>query len=129
VAGLNITVTEIDVQTVGMDITAEGDIIDIGCARLCQPESLSSAHRMNQGPVGPVDYDFHMPPLFQRSFFPAWRSSRPAGQVTVHAIVCDEAGQRIPVSLSVTSAGGTHRPGCPRQGMTGSTGAGNSNTQ
>jgi hypothetical protein len=30
VAGLNITVTEIDVQTVGMDITVEGDNIDVG---------------------------------------------------------------------------------------------------
>jgi len=30
VAGVNITVTEIDVQTVGMDITVEGDNIDIG---------------------------------------------------------------------------------------------------
>lgn len=29
VAGLNITVTEIDVQTVGMDITVEGDNIDM----------------------------------------------------------------------------------------------------
>jgi hypothetical protein len=28
VAGLNITVTEIDVQTVGMDVTVEGDNID-----------------------------------------------------------------------------------------------------
>jgi len=30
VAGLNITVTEIDVQTVGMDVTVEGDNIDLG---------------------------------------------------------------------------------------------------
>ena len=30
VAGLNITVTEIDVQTVGMDITVEGGNIDVG---------------------------------------------------------------------------------------------------
>jgi len=30
VAGLNITVTEIDVQTVGMDITVEGDHLDMG---------------------------------------------------------------------------------------------------
>ena len=30
VAGLNITVREIDVQTIGMDITVEGDNIDIG---------------------------------------------------------------------------------------------------
>jgi Uncharacterized ArCR, COG1888 len=30
VAGLNITVTEIDVQTVGMDITVEGDNINVG---------------------------------------------------------------------------------------------------
>ncbi|WP_300610175.1 DUF211 domain-containing protein [Trebonia sp.] len=30
VAGLNITVTEIDVQTVGMDITVAGDSIDVG---------------------------------------------------------------------------------------------------
>lgn len=29
VAGVNITVTEIDVQTIGMDITVEGDNIDI----------------------------------------------------------------------------------------------------
>ena len=29
VAGLNITVTEIDVQTVGMDITVDGDDIDM----------------------------------------------------------------------------------------------------
>jgi hypothetical protein len=29
VLGLNITVTEIDVQTVGMDITVEGDDIDL----------------------------------------------------------------------------------------------------
>ncbi len=29
VAGLNITVTEIDVQTVGMDVTVEGDDIDL----------------------------------------------------------------------------------------------------
>ena len=29
VAGLNITVTEIDVQTVGMDVTVEGDSIDL----------------------------------------------------------------------------------------------------
>lgn len=30
VAGLNITVTEIDLETVGMDITVEGDNIDVG---------------------------------------------------------------------------------------------------
>lgn len=30
VAGLDITVTEIDVQTVGMDITVEGDNMDVG---------------------------------------------------------------------------------------------------
>jgi uncharacterized protein len=30
VAGVNITVTEIDVQTIGMDITVEGDNVDIG---------------------------------------------------------------------------------------------------
>jgi uncharacterized protein len=30
VAGLNITVTEIDVQTIAMDITVEGDNIDMG---------------------------------------------------------------------------------------------------
>ena len=29
VAGLNITVTDIDVQTVGMDVTVEGDDIDV----------------------------------------------------------------------------------------------------
>jgi uncharacterized protein len=29
VTGLNITVTEIDVQTVGMDVTVEGDGIDL----------------------------------------------------------------------------------------------------
>jgi len=29
VAGLNITVTEIDVQTIGMDVTVEGDSIDL----------------------------------------------------------------------------------------------------
>lgn len=29
VAGLNITVTEIDMQTVGMDVTVEGDDIDL----------------------------------------------------------------------------------------------------
>jgi len=29
VAGLNITVTEIDVQTLGMDVTVEGDNIDV----------------------------------------------------------------------------------------------------
>ena len=29
VAGLDITVTEIDVQTVGMDVTVEGDNIDL----------------------------------------------------------------------------------------------------
>jgi len=29
VAALNITVTEIDVQTVGMDVTVEGDNIDV----------------------------------------------------------------------------------------------------
>jgi len=34
VAALNITVTEIDIQTVGMDITAEGDNIDLGA--LCR---------------------------------------------------------------------------------------------
>jgi len=40
-----------------------------------------------------------------------------------------EAGQTIPASLSATAAGGTHRPGRPRQGMGGSMGEGNSNAQ
>jgi uncharacterized protein len=41
VAGLNITVTEIDVQTIGMEITVEGDNIDIG-ALVCAIESTGA---------------------------------------------------------------------------------------
>jgi uncharacterized protein len=41
VAGLNITVTEIDVQTVGMEVTVEGDDIDLE-ALYCAIESTGA---------------------------------------------------------------------------------------
>ena len=52
VAGLNITVTEIDVQTIGMDVTVEGDNIDLDALYRAIESTGAVVHSIDETAAG-----------------------------------------------------------------------------